>query len=334
MEIKTTADREKTATLQLLWDRGRKDLLQAGVPESDLDARLLLLEAFQIDMAHFLIRRMEQLDMDDPQVKAAADQYEAWISKRRERVPLQHLTGRQEFMGLDFFVNEHVLIPRQDTEILVELVMRRRPAKEGERLLDMCAGSGCIGVSLAALGSYGDVTEADISLPALETAWKNGRHCLEAAGKKTNILEEKPGSGNRWERALCWRSENGVKGCGKMTFVQSDLFQNLDKSLKYDIIVSNPPYIPSKVIEGLEPEVRDHEPRMALDGTEDGLRFYRCLAKESRDYLPAGGELFLEIGYDQGEAVKELLKENGFSDIEVVKDHAGLDRVVHGVFRG
>src|SRR5699024_2948457 len=111
MEIKTTADREKAATLQLLWDRGRKDLLQAGVPESDLDARLLLLEAFQIDMAHFLIRRMEQLDMDDPQVKDAADRYEAWISKRRERVPLQHLTGRQEFMGLDFFVNEHVLIP-------------------------------------------------------------------------------------------------------------------------------------------------------------------------------------------------------------------------------
>lgn len=311
-------------TLQQLWDKGRTILAQAGIKESDLDARLLLLEAFQLDMAHFLIRRMEQ--MDRAQAQESIDQYERWIQGREKRIPLQYLTGKQEFMGLEFSVNEHVLIPRQDTETLVELVMKRCPAKNVQ-LLDLCTGSGCIAVSLAVLGGYEDITAADISQPALKTAYENGISCLRSAGRK--VAAEPSHKEVLWE---IQEKDDILKG--KITFVKSDLFQNLDKSENYDIIVSNPPYIQSKVIDGLEPEVKDYEPRLALDGTEDGLYFYRCLAKESGEHLAKCGAVFFEIGFDQGEAVKELLLENGFKDIEVVKDSAGLDRVVYGRYEG
>lgn len=327
-------------TLQQLWNNGRKRLEEAKIFEHDLDARYLLLEAFQMDMAHFLIKRNEKLDMEDARVVQEAELYNGWIERRSKRIPLQHLSGKQEFMGLEFSVNEHVLIPRQDTETLVELVMERctvlRPGEKRDvRLLDMCTGSGCIAVSLGVLGGYRDVTAVDISRKALETAYGNAEHCLEKAGCSIiQKMQEPKGikkDSSSWKACLAWTSEEkNTILTGKFTLMESDLFQNLDKFLKYDIIVSNPPYIASKVIEGLEPEVRDYEPRLALDGAEDGLYFYRRLAKEGKEYLAEGGDMFLEIGYDQGEAVTSLLEENGFINIEVIKDGAGLDRVVHG----
>lgn len=280
-------------TLQALLEEGTEALFKAGVEEASLDARYLLFEAFQTDMTHFLLDRNRMLPETDSAVKAA-EEYRAMIRKRAERIPLQQITGSREFMGLEFYVNEHVLIPRQDTETLVERVLRDYKGKNPE-ILDMCSGSGCIAVSLALLGGFDRVTGADISPEALKVAEKNAEHLM------------------------------GVK---KITLVESDLFGSFPKDRKFDIIVSNPPYIPTKVIEELQPEVRDHEPMLALDGKEDGLYFYRRLALESGNFLKPGGAVYFEIGYDQGEAVSCLLRETGFKEIQVIQDAAGLDRVV------
>ena len=188
-------------------------------------------------------------------------------------------------------MNEHVLIPRFDTEILVEEVMKE--LHDGFSILDMCTGSGCILLSLLKYSNNCSGVGVDISENALAVAKENQKRLgLDAS------------------------------------FVQSDLFEQITG--KYDIIVSNPPYIRSDVIPTLMEEVRLHEPVLALDGTEDGLFFYRKIVKESTDYLNGGGWLFFEIGYDQGEAVKKLMEENGFKNVKVVKDYAGLDRVVLG----
>ena len=280
-------------TLQALLEEGTEALFKAGVEEASLDAKYLLFEAFQTDMTHFLLDRNRTLPETDSAVKAA-EEYRAMIRRRAERIPLQQITGSREFMGLEFYVNEHVLIPRQDTETLVERVLRDYKGKNPE-ILDMCSGSGCIAVSLALLGGFDRVTGADISPEALKVAEKNAEHLM------------------------------GVK---KITLVESDLFGSFPKDRKFDIIVSNPPYIPTKVIEELQPEVRDHEPMLALDGKEDGLYFYRRLALESGNFLKPGGAVYFEIGYDQGEAVSCLLRETGFKEIQVIQDAAGLDRVV------
>lgn len=284
-------------TLQALLEEGTEVLFKAGVEEASLDARYLLFEAFQTDMTHFLLDRNRTLPETDSAGKAA-EEYRASIRKRAERIPLQQITGSREFMGLEFYVNEHVLIPRQDTETLVERVLRDYKGKNPE-ILDMCSGSGCIAVSLALLGGFDRVTGADISAEALKVAEKNAGQLM------------------------------GVK---KITLVESDLFGAFPKDRKFDVIVSNPPYIPTKVIEKLQPEVRDHEPMLALDGREDGLYFYRKLALESGSFLKPGGTVYFEIGYDQGEAVSGLLREAGFMDIQLIQDAAGLDRVVCASF--
>ena len=273
-----------------LWKWGEKRLADSGIREADLDAKYLLLEAFEMDLAHFLLREQEQVPSTDGRTREYSDA----VVARASRVPLQYLTGKQDFMGLTFHVDERVLIPRQDTETLAELVLRENPEKN-IRLLDLCTGSGCLAVSLAVLGGYEEVDAGDISPDALEVAEENGRRLG-----------------------------------GNVHFVESDLFSALDPGKAYDVIVSNPPYIPTEVIEGLEPEVRDYEPRMALDGSGDGLAFYRRLAAESPSHLKPGGRLYLEIGWDQGESVEALLRENGFEDIEVVRDDAGNCRVVRG----
>lgn len=273
-----------------LWKWGEKRLAESGIREADLDAKYLLLEAFEMDLAHFLLREQEQVPSTDGRTREYSDA----VLARASRVPLQYLTGKQDFMGLTFHVDERVLIPRQDTETLAELVLRENP-EENIRLLDLCTGSGCLAVSLAVLGGYEEVDAGDISPDALEVAEENGRRLG-----------------------------------GNVHFVESDLFSALDPGKAYDVIVSNPPYIPTEVIEGLEPEVRDYEPRMALDGSGDGLAFYRRLAAESPSHLKPGGRLYLEIGWDQGESVEALLRENGFEDIEVVRDDAGNCRVVRG----
>ena len=273
-----------------LWKWGEKRLADSGIREADLDAKYLLLEAFEMDLAHFLLREQEQVPSTDGRTREYSDA----VLARASRVPLQYLTGKQDFMGLTFHVDERVLIPRQDTETLAELVLRENPEKN-IRLLDLCTGSGCLAVSLAVLGGYEEVDAGDISPDALEVAEENGRRLG-----------------------------------GNVHFVESDLFSALDPGKAYDVIVSNPPYIPTEVIEGLEPEVRDYEPRMALDGSGDGLAFYRRLAAESPSHLKPGGRLYLGIGWDQGESVEALLRENGFEDIEVVRDDAGNCRVVRG----
>nr|WP_024834781.1 peptide chain release factor N(5)-glutamine methyltransferase [Clostridium sp. 12(A)] len=285
-------------TLDLLLTEGVKVLTEAGIEEATLDARYLLFEVFHTDMTHFLLDRGRVISEDD-QVLDQVKQYRLMIEKRSQRIPLQHITGSREFMGLEFYVNEHVLIPRQDTETLVELILKdykgRKPV-----ILDMCTGSGCIAISLSKIGGFDGVTAVDLSKEALKVAKRNADVLL---------------------------------GPGRITLIESDLFQAIEPKSRFDIIVSNPPYIPTEIIKELQPEVRNFEPMLALDGREDGLFFYRQLVSEGRRFLNPGGSIYFEIGYDQAESVSALLEDAGFAEIRVVKDAAGLDRVVCAVMK-
>ena len=215
------------------------------------------------------------------------------ILQRVAHTPLAYIKGTQEFMGLEFSVNKQVLIPNQDTETLVEEAMRLM--HDGMRVLDLCTGSGCIALSLLHYTNDTSAVATDISEAALTVAVQN-------AGQ--------------------------LKLTERVSFAETDLFP-VQKE-KFDLIVSNPPYIPTEVIETLAPEVKDHEPRLALDGTEDGLSFYRRIIRTAPEWLFESGWLILEIGYDQGEAVSAMMRENGFRDIEVIRDLGGKDRVVTG----
>ena len=217
--------------------------------------------------------------------------YKEYLEKRRERVPVQHILGVQCFCGLDFIVTPDVLCPRLDTEVLIEEALKR--IRPGSSILDMCTGSGCIILTLLHFVKDCRGTAADLSEKALSVAKKNA--------EKLQI---------------------------ECTFIHSDLFENIEG--RFDVIISNPPYIATKEIEALEPEVREHEPMMALDGKEDGLYFYRKIVSASVDYLNPEGWLMFEIGYDQGEALSEMMKVAGYCEIRVIKDLAGLDRVVIG----
>lgn len=203
-------------------------------------------------------------------------------------------------MGLVFKVDGHVLIPRQDTEILVEEALRH--LHDGMNLLDMCTGSGCILLSLLYYSNGCSGTGVDISKEALVLARENAAQISRLAGGKEEI--------------------------SNCRFLQSDLFEKLEG--KYDMIVSNPPYIPTEVISGLMEEVRDYEPMEALDGKEDGLFFYREISVGAYDFLKGGGYLFYEIGHDQANAVEDIMEKAGYREVTVVKDYAGLDRVVYG----
>lgn len=276
---------------------GKEKLEEAGVPEAVLDARLLLEYVCGTDRNYLLVHA------DAPVTEGQRGRYEALIGLRSQRIPLQQLTGMQYFMGLEFLVDEHVLIPRQDTEVLVEEALKN--LHDGMRVLDLCTGSGCILISLLRYTNGCQGVGVDVSREALEIAEKNAL------------------------KLLGW--ENGSDGDDRITlpyFLESDLFEKVEGT--FDMIVSNPPYIPTSVVETLMPEVRDHEPRLALDGSEDGLEFYRRITQECGRYLTKGGMLLLEIGYDQGEAVAGLMEQAGFLDIQVKKDYAGMDRVVSG----
>ncbi len=281
-------------TLHQLLNEGTDALVRAGDPEAKLDARRLLLEAFHLDTVHFLMNRMQQLEQTEAVREAVCD-YHCMIKKRCRRVPLQHIVGNQDFMGLTFKVNRHVLIPRQDTETLVETVLEEQKDRK-KKVLDICTGSGCIAVSLAVLGGYEDVTATDLSPEALRLAKENAERLLD--------------------------------GSRRFRLLQGDLFEPVHET--YDIITANPPYIPTEIIKELQPEVRDYEPAMALDGDEDGLGFYRRIVGEAQAYMNPGGSIYLEIGYDQGEAVTGLLEKAGFRNIRIIKDAPGLDRVVRG----
>lgn len=275
-----------------LYLTGVKKLEEAGIGEASLDARLLLEYVCDTDRNTLLVH--PDMEMTDECI----ENYVNHINKRAERVPLQHITGTQCFMGLEFYVNQDVLIPRQDTENLVEEVMPH--VHDGMSILDVCTGSGCILISLLQYSNDCKGMGIDLSEKALAVAKKSAEKILA-------------------EKDLC------------VDFLQGDLFEALSgHEEKYDIIVSNPPYIPTAVIDELEPEVKLHDPMMALDGKEDGLYFYRKIVAGAGKYLTRGGKLFFEIGYDQGEAVSNLLKDAGYTDIEIKQDYAGLDRVVFG----
>ena len=346
---------------------GKKILKNAGIVEADLDAWYLFEQSFGISRAQYFLCARENIVGSTAQKIAVQEQhgdllesgnalecaelwlkeklsaYENALKKRAARIPLQQIIGQQEFMGLSFFVNEHVLIPRQDTETLVELVLQEQKDKDIS-ILDMCTGSGCIAVSLKKLGGYAHVEGADISEESLKVAKRNSEEILEnndvnndAVNSRTeqiqnctNLTNNQNKQDNSEERMVSEVRRVSQTG---VTFRRSDMFSSFRGTEQFDVIVSNPPYIPSAVIEELEPEVRDHEPRGALDGTADGLYFYRILAEECAKHLTPGGHVYFEIGYDQGAAVKELLDNRGFKDTRVIQDLAGKDRVVCGAWQ-
>lgn len=277
------------------YEYGKQKLMAAGIDEAALDARLLLEYICHTDRNELIIHADRERSSMEEQF------YKIVIEKRASHMPLQYITGEQEFMGLSFQVNAHVLIPRQDTEILVEEAMRY--LGDGMRMLDMCTGSGCILLSLLKYSNECEGVGIDISSDALRVAQENAQRLQLDA-----------------------------------TFLEGDLFLPLknfksDKTSDtlFDIIVSNPPYIETKVIDTLMPEVRLYEPVSALDGGEDGLCFYRKIATEAPRFMRKGAYLFFEIGCAQAQKVKMLMQEAGFVKVEVLKDYAGLDRVVFGM---
>ena len=264
---------------------GMQKLKEAQIGEAQLDARLLLEEVCGTDHNTLLCHGDREVS------EAEEEKYRRALEQRAVHVPLQHLLGYQDFMGLRFQVNEYVLIPRQDTEILVEEAMRY--LHDGMRILDLCTGSGCILLSLLHYSNDCEGTGVDISKEALQVAVQNA----ELLGIKAD-------------------------------FLKSDLYEKVTG--KFDLLVSNPPYIERKVIPTLMEEVREYDPYIALDGGEDGLDFYRRIIGGAQDYLKRGGQILMEIGSGQAKAVSELLREAGFKEIDVCRDFAGLDRVVSG----
>ena len=262
---------------------GVRELEKAGIVDAKLDARFLLEEICQTGPNTLFCHG------DRKVLKEEEKRYREVLALRAKHVPLQHILGYQDFMGLRFEVNEHTLIPRPDTEILVEEVMR--DLHDGMRILDLCTGSGCILLSLLHYSNDCEGVGTDISGEALTVAKRNAKALKE-----------------------------------KAQFLQGDLYEGVTG--KFDLLVSNPPYIERAVIPTLMEEVRDHDPYIALDGGEDGLDFYRRIIADAPEYLCRGGQIFLEIGSEQAEAVSELLSEAGFKDIDVHMDYSGLDRVV------
>lgn len=267
-------------------------LENSGIADADSDAWLMFSHVTGMSRMEYTLDRDKCLS--DEEICSLAKMLE----KRKQHIPVQQITGEAWFMGYPFFVNENVLIPRMDTEILVEAVLTRLPAvpvtENGKRrVLDMCTGSGCILLSLLKEGKGLLGTGADISEKALLVARENA------------------------DRLEC-----------EAQFIFSDLWENIEDT--YEIIVSNPPYIVRNVISTLDTEVKDHEPVLALDGGEDGLDFYRKIIADAHRHLVPGGLLAFEIGYDQGQALTALLKNAGYHTIEILKDLAGLDRVALG----
>lgn len=300
----------RDASLQKIEIRGKQLLVEAGVEEEEaaLEVRLLLQESFSLNTAGYLLRKQEPLckaGIEQTEILQKLHSFYENFEKRRRRIPLAQILGRQSFYGLDFFVNEDVLIPRADTECLVDLVLEdyAELAKQGEktyaekRILDLCTGSGCIGISVAKHLPYQELLLVDLSEKALAVAKKNAEKHLG----------------------------------GNVRLLQSDLLTEVQEK-RFSLLLSNPPYIVSKVIPDLEREVSEYEPKMALDGGEDGLIFYRRIAREAKKVLLPGARLYLEIGYDQGESVKDIFQKEGYQEVEVFPDLAGNPRVVRGIF--
>ena len=331
-------------------------LKEAGVEEAELDLRLLLQEAFSLDTKDYLLGKREAVftlyrkraeekpalsssrvtgdlalsSSADEEPDSAFNRFFSFLEKRLHRIPLSQILGRQEFFGLSFLVNENVLSPRQDTECIVERIL-----EEALSILDLCTGSGCIGLTLAKNLHCKTVLLLDKSDKALEVAKENYRRLFleqESAKEewKCSVLSSgrEPDPNRIREQVLN----------PSMHFLESDLFGFLPSYMEengisgFDILVSNPPYIRRDVIESLDAEVALHEPVLALDGGEDGLDFYRSIAKEGKRFLFPGGRVYVEIGYDQGTSVKDIFQKEGYFDVEVFQDYEGRDRGVRGTF--
>ncbi len=288
--------KQKTLTLKQLYKVGTVKLAEEGIEEFSLDAWYLLEYVTGVSKAMYFAEPERAVSEEN------ADRYIDCIRRRAAHIPLQHITGEQEFMGYPFCVNEHVLIPRQDTEILVEEAIQVMRPKM--KILDMCTGSGCIVLSILKM-------------------CKEKYYMMDLQGVGADVSEE----------ALKVARENSRRLEVPVTWIQSDLFAKIPEEEKYDVIVSNPPYIETAVIDTLQEEVRLHDPYIALDGKEDGLYFYRRIISEADRYLKPQGKLMFEIGCDQAEAVEELMKNAGYEQITVKKDLAGLDRVVYGTLQ-
>ena len=265
---------------------GEKNLQQADIADAKTDSWLLLAMACKIDHTYYYMHIDEE--MSEEQVR----EFEVLIRKRAERVPLQYITGEQEFMGLTFHVNSNVLIPRQDTETLVEEALK--VIKPGMKVMDMCTGSGCVLISILKNAHDVEGIGYDISKQAINVAKENAK------------FNEVPA-----------------------VFERSDLFEDVVEN-DSDVIVSNPPYIPTDVVATLMPEVSQFEPREALDGKGDGLYFYSKILEQCKNYMKQDGYILFEIGCEQGDAVSTMMRLAGFSEVRVIKDLARNDRVVMG----
>ena len=273
----------------------KRYLKEHQVEEYELDAELLFMDCFAMNRVQIFTK--QDTTLGEKEIK----RFECFLEERGAGQPVQYILGHCEFMGLEFMVNKNVLIPRQDTEVLVEVVCNYMVKNKALTFIDVGTGSGCIPISVLKLCQEKEMKAVglDISQQALEVAKANA---------KKNYVEN------------------------QVEFIKSDVFSGLRKFLyQADVIVSNPPYIRKDTIGTLMREVKDYEPWMALDGGEDGLFFYEKICCESRQYLKCGGALFFEIGYDQKEDVMNLMKKNGFKQIQCQKDYAGLDRVVWGI---
>ncbi|MBE7036857.1 MAG: peptide chain release factor N(5)-glutamine methyltransferase [Ruminococcaceae bacterium] len=271
-------------------------LQNAGIDNARLDAEVLLAHLLNRERLYLVTHRTDEIAAD------IADAFRHLIVRRVKHEPVAYLIGQREFMSLDFSVCPGVLIPRPDTETLVELILETTPKQEPFTLLDLCTGSGAIAVSLAHYLPNSHVTAVDISDICVETAKKNA-------------------------------TRNGV--AGRVQVLQADILKPLPSLDLFDCVVSNPPYIPTKVLETLEADVQDFEPHTALDGGGDGLIFYRHIIQNAPAFLRKGGLLALEIGHDQRDAVTHLMAESGFfTQVDIRRDLAGIDRVVFGRFKG
>ena len=285
-------------TFHELLTQGIQLLMNAGIEEARLDAWLLLEYTADISRAWYYAHPESEVNEE------IVSEYLSLCQKRAEHIPLQHLTHQACFMGYDFYVDERVLVPRQDTEVLAEEALHQLRNIRNPRILDMCTGSGCLLLSLLmefpdAIGTGGDISEA-----ALAVAERNRKN-LELE-KRAVLVQSDTFSGDYFQ-----------KNSGNI-------------SLEYDMLISNPPYIPTEDIGKLMEEVRFHDPVLALDGREDGLYFYRRITEQAGKYLKPGGWLMYEIGCEQGADVSAIMQGEGFTEVTVKKDLAGLDRVVIG----
>lgn len=280
------------------------------IEDSDFDAKEILMSLVDIDMTEFLNDEDTDLEelYDRRTISNIITNFDELVGARAQHYPLQYILGETYFCGLKFLIDKSVLIPRADTEVLVEKVLFDNPDKN-KYVLDMCTGSGCIAISLANLGDYKFVLGSDISDDAIEIASKNAEEILNDKYDDDEMNQQ-------------------------IYFMKSDLFLDFDKIekklgiKKFDIITANPPYIKSKDIKKLQKEVKDYEPLLALDGGDDGLKYYKLLASSAIEYLNDNGKIYLEIGYDQEKEVKEIFEKEGYKYIETVKDLGGNDRVV------